>query len=244
MKIKNFALSRLRDEEHFQFFTSFRDLVLVFGALALKIELLFNLFLAAYANELVALDVVRGSAISDDLKDSDKERDEVFRGMCDAVKSGLNHYDPDVRASAKRLQIVLDTYGNLAVKPYDTETGGLNSLIHDFTTTYTDDVAKVLLTGWATELQAKNKAFNDLKNSRYSDDAAKTILRMKQERVKTDDIYRQITERLNALIIVEGETAYLPFVNELNQRIEGYDSIISIRRGKSKKSTDTTDESK
>ncbi len=49
MKIKNFALSRLRDEEHFQFFTSFRDLVLVFGALALKIELLFNLFLAAYA---------------------------------------------------------------------------------------------------------------------------------------------------------------------------------------------------
>jgi len=244
MKIKNFALSRLRDEEHFQFFTSFRDLVLVFGALALKIELLFNLFLAAYANELVALDVVRGSAISDDLKDSDKERDEVFRGMCDAVKSGLNHYDPDVRASAKRLQIVLDTYGNLAVKPYDTETGGLNSLIHDFSTTYTDDVAKVILNGWTTELQAKNKAFNDLKNSRYSDDAAKTILRMKQERVKTDDIYRQITERLNALIIVEGETAYLPFVNELNQRIEGYDSIISIRRGKSKKSTDTTDESK
>jgi len=67
---------------------------------------------------------------------------------------------------------------------------------------------------------------------------------MKQERLKTDGIYRQITERLNALIIVEGETAYLPFVNELNQRIEGYDNTIDIRRGKSKKSTDTTDEAK
>jgi len=244
MKIKDFSLTRLHDEEHFQFYTSFRDLVLVFGALALKIELLFNLFLAAYANELVALDVVQKSAISDDLKDSDKERDEVFRGMCDAVKSGLNYYDPDVRASAKRLQIVLDTYGNLAVKPYEAETGGLNSLIHDFTTTYAADVAKVTLTGWATELQAKNKAFNDLKNSRYSEEAVKTLLRMKQERLKTDSIYRQITERLNALIIVEGEAAYLPFVNELNKRIEGYDNTVSIRRGKSKKSTDTPDEAK
>jgi len=160
------------------------------------------------------------------------------------VKSVLNHYDPDVRASAKRLQIVLDTYGNLAVKPYEAETGGLNSLIHDFTTTYAADVAKVTLTGWTTELQAKNKAFNDLKNSRYSEEAVKTLLRMKQERLKTDGIYRQITERLNALIVVEGEAAYLPFVNELNKRIEGYDNTVSIRRGKSKKSTDTTDEAK
>jgi len=59
MKIKDFSLTRLHDEEHFQFYTSFRDLVLAFGALALKIELLFKLFLTAYDNELVALDVVR-----------------------------------------------------------------------------------------------------------------------------------------------------------------------------------------
>ena len=244
MKIKDFSLTRLHDEEHFQFYTSFRDLVLAFGALALKIELLFKLFLTAYDNELVALDVVRKSAISDDLKISDKERDSVFRGLCDAVKSGLNHYNPDVRVSAKRLQIVLDTYGNLAVKPYDAETGGLNSLIYDFTTTYAADVAIVLLDGWVTELQAKNNAFDKLKNSRYSDEAVKTILRMKQERLKTDGIYRQITERLNALIVVEGEAAYLPFVNELNKRIEGYDNTIAIRRGRSKKSTDKTDEAK
>ena len=66
-----------------------------------------------------------------------------------------------------------------------------------------------------------------MKNNRYSTEAAKTILRMKQERVKTDAIYRQITERINALIVVEGEAAYAGFVNELNKRIEGYDNTIS-----------------
>ena len=244
MKITDFALSRLRNEEHFQFFTSFRDLVLVFTVMGLRIELLFNLFLAAYANELAALAVVRKSFISDDLVDADDERDNVFRGMSDAVKSALHHFNADVRAAAKRLQIVLDTYGNLAIKPYDAETGGLNSLINDFTTTYAADVAKVGLNEWVIELQVKNKAFDDLKNNRYSNEVAKTILRMKQERVKTDAIYRQIEERLNALIIVEGEAAYAGFVNELNKRIEGYDNTISIRRAKGEKPTDAPAEAK
>ena len=240
MKIKDFSLSRLRNEEHFQFFTSFRDLVLVFTVLALNIELLFNLFLASLANELAALDLIRKNAISDDLIDADDERDSVFRGMSDAVKSALNHFNVDVRAAARRLQVVLDTYGNLAIKPYDAETGGLNSLINDFTTTYAADVARVGLNEWVVELQAKNKAFDDLKNNRYSVEAAKTILRMKQEHLKTDAIYRQITERINALVIVEGEARYAGFVNELNKRIEGYDNTISIRRAKGAKPDETT----
>ena len=244
MKITDFALSRLRNEEHFHFFTSFRDLVLVFTVLALNIELLFNLFLAAYDNELAALDLIRKNAISDDLVDADDERDNVFRGMSDVVKSALNHFNADVRAAAKRLQVVLDTYGNLAIKSYDAETGGLNSLINDFTTTYAADIATVGLTEWVTELQAKNKAFDDLKNNRYSTEAAKTILRMKEERVKTDAVYRQLVERINALIVVEGEGAYAGFVNELNKRIEGFDNTISIRRAKAKKTTETVVEVK
>lgn len=235
MKITDSALSRYRNEEHFQFFTSFRDLVLVFTLAVLKIELLFNLFLAAYANELAALDVVRKNAISDDLVEADDERDNVFRGMSDAVKSALNHFNADIRAAAKRLQIVFNTYGNLTIKPYDAETGSLNSLINDFTTTYAADVATVGLTEWVTELAAKNKAFDDLKNNRYSDEASKTILRMKQERVKTEELYRQIVERINALIVVEGSAAYSEFVAELNKRIEGYNNTIAIRRAKGKK---------
>ncbi|MEI6754668.1 MAG: DUF6261 family protein [Paludibacter sp.] len=58
---------------------------------------------------------------------------------------------------------------------------------------------------------------------------------MKEARVKIDTIYRQLVERLNALIVVEGEAAYAGFVTELNKRIEGYDNTVSIRRAKGKK---------
>lgn len=238
MKIADFSFIRLRNEEHFQFFSSFKDLVLVFTPAVLKIVSQYDLFLAAYANELESLDVIRKNAVSDDLVEADEVRDNVFRGLSDAVKSALNHFNADIRAAAKRLQIVLDTYGNLSIKPYDAETGGLNSLINDFTTTYAADVATVGLTEWVTELAAKNKTFDDLKNNRYSDEASKTILRMKQERVKTDEIYRQIVERINALIVVEGTAAYTEFAGELNKRIEGYNNTISIRRAKNKKTAE------
>ncbi|MFT3753519.1 MAG: photosystem II biogenesis protein Psp29 [Paludibacter sp.] len=242
MKIREFALSRLRNEEHFQFFTSFRDLVLIFTAAALKIELLFNLFLAAYANELESLNIIRKNVISDDLIEADDDRDNVFRGLCDAVKSALNHFNADVRTAAKRLQVVLDTYGNLAAKNYDAETGSLNSLINDLTSTYAADVAAVGLVDWVTELAAKNKAYDDLKNQRYSDEAAKTSLRMKQERVKTDALYRQLVERINALMVVEGEAGYAGFVGELNERIQGYENTIANRRGKGKKTPEVVTE--
>lgn len=235
MKINEFSLARLRNEEHFQFHTSFRDLVVATKATNLKIEVLFAVYQPQLASELESLDVVRKSSISDDLIVADTERDNVFRGMCDAVKSGLNHYDANVQAAAKRLQILLDTYGNLAAKNYDAETGGIVSLLNDLNSGYVADARVLALEGWINELGAKNKAYDDLKNNRYSTEASKTILRMKEERVKTDNIYRQITERINALIIVEGEAVYAGFVNELNKRIEGFDNTVTLRRAKAKK---------
>lgn len=238
MKISDFSLTRLRNEEHFQFQTSFKDLVLTTTATTLRIEALFAVFLTQYDNELLSLNVVRKNAISDDLADSDEERDNVFRGMCDAVKSGLNHYQVLVQEACRRLQILLDTYGNVAVKSYDAETAAINGLIADLKGTYAIDVAAAGLDGWVTELEAKNKAFNELKTSRYTEEAQKTCLRMKQERAKLDAVYRQIVERINALIIVEGESAWVTFVNELNKRVESYSNVIAIRRGKAQKASD------
>ena len=235
MKINEFSLARLRNEEHFQFHTSFRDLVVTTKATILKIEALFTVYQPQLTSELESLDVVRKNSISDDLIVADTERDNVFRGMCDAVKSGLNHYDANVQAAAKRLQILLDTFGNLAAKNYDAETGGIVSLLNDLNSGYVADARALALEGWINELGAKNKAYDDLKNNRYSTEASKTILRMKEERVKTDNIYRQITERINALIIVEGEAVYAGFVNELNKRIEGFDNTVTLRRAKAKK---------
>lgn len=240
MKISDFSLSRLRNEEHLQFHTSFKNLVLLITAAALKIDLLFSTYLALFANEEFALDKVRKSSITDELADADTARDDLFRGLADAVKSALNHFRTEVRASARRLQVVLDSYGNIAIKAYEAETAAINKLVTDFNETYADDIDNLGLTEWVTELKIKNDTFDSLKNNRYTDEAAKTQLLMRQERAKLDVTYREIVERINALIIVEGEADYATFANQLNQRIGEYNNTLAIRRGKNKKDPATT----
>jgi len=74
-----------------------------------------------------------------------------------------------------------------------------------------------------------------LKESRYSEDASKTQLVMKEARTKVDASYRAMVTRINALIIVNGDAAYKTFVNELNARIDSSNLIIAQRQGRNAK---------
>jgi len=238
MKILNFALSRLHHDEHFQFHTSLKNLILTFSLLVMKLGDLFTNFQQLLDNEGIALDKVLKSAITKQMEIADDLRDETFRGFCDAVKSGLKHFRADVRQAAQRLQVLLDRYGNLAVKPDDGETGSLIALINDLTTTYAADVAMVGLNEWVAELNANNLAFDNLKNSRYTEETKRTQLIMKQERVKVDAVYHQIVDLINAYALVEGEAPYADFINELNRRIKSHSNTLAIRQGLGAKDAD------
>lgn len=240
MKTNDLSLSLLRNEEHVQFHTDFKSLVETSNAAKLKIEEGFAAYLPIYNDELEALDIIRKSAITDDIAQADTLRDSIFRGMCDAVKSALRHFSPDVQKSASCLNVVLDHYGNVTKKPYDEETAAINSMLIDLNTKNPADIAATGLAGWLAELQAKNDAFDTLKKNRYTDEASKTSLRMKQVRIQADAAYHAITSRINALIIVNGETAYIGFVNELNKRIESYSNLLAQRKGRNAKVTSET----
>lgn len=244
MKILTFALSRLHNDEHFQFQMSFKNLVLTFSLLAMKLGGLFSNFQLLLDNEAIALDKVLKSTLTKQMEIADNLRDETFRGFSDAVKSAHNHFRIEVRQAAERLQVLLDRYGNLAAKSDEGETGSLIALINDLNTTYAADVAIVGLNEWVTELNANNLAFDNLKNNRYTEQTKRTQLVMKQERAKVDAVYNQMVDLINAYILVEGETPYADFVNELNQRIVSHSNTLAIRQGVGAKAAGATGSTK
>ena len=235
MEILQFKFSRLHNEEHFQYHTGFNDLVIQTTPAALQIVPQYVTYNLLYNNEKEALDFIRKSAVTDDLAIADDLRDFTFRGLSDTVKAAGNHYNPLVRQAASRVQVVFDHYGNLTLKSYDEETAAINSLISELNSNLADDVTTIGISGWLNELQANNTAFDTLMKSRYSEEAVKTQLRMKQVRLEIDAAYRVIIQRINALIIVNGESAYKVFVDEMNQRIEKFDNNLSIRSGRNAK---------
>lgn len=235
MKANRIDLSHLRNEEHFQFHTEFKASVAKYGAKVLNIEEAYTSHETFYGQEMDALQVIRKSATTEQLAAADAERDDIFRGLSDALKSNLNHFSADKRNAAARVKVVFDQYGNVARKPYDEETAAITKLIAEIKASLANDIATLGLNDWITELDSRNKAFDTLMKSRYSEDAAKTDLQMKSVRVEIDTIYRSIIERLDALMLINGAATYEPFVRELNARVDRYNDIFAQRKGRNAK---------
>jgi hypothetical protein len=233
MKCKKIRVEGLRNEEWFQFYTEFKALVEQYGAQTLDIDALFSAFVLLYADADEALEIISKSATTEQLAEADNKRDTVFRGFADAVKSALNHFNADKRDAAKRIQVILDHYGNVVRKLYDEETASIYNMLQDLQAKAAD-IELLGLADWLEQLNADNQAFDALMKSRYDETAAITTLRMKNVRVEADRCYRDILDRLDALMIVNGEQAYELFVRALAVRVERFDNILAQRQGRAK----------
>ncbi len=235
MQILKASLGNYRNEEHFQFQTEFKGLVEKYTPGTLNIEAAWAVYLPCYNKEEGVLDLLRKSSLTVKISDADHYRDKLNSGLSDTVKGALNHFNPAIKDAARRVQILLDRYGKINRKSYDEETAAINSLINDLNTDYSADVATLGIGEWIAELQSANNAFVALMQERYSEETEKPEYNMKIARTDTDAAYSTITERIDALMIVNGEGIYAGFVKDLNQRIEKFNKILAQREGRNAK---------
>ena len=236
MKCKRLRVKELRNEEWFQFYTAFKKLVEKHTAQRLSISEEFIVFLSLYADADEALEVIRKSMNTEPINDADITRDCTFRGFSDAVQSALNHFDPGKREAARKVQIVFDHYGNIAQLSNNQQTASTGNFLQEMRGARAADITLLGLTDWVDKLDEDNQALDALMEGRYDENAAKTSLRMKEVREKTDSCYRDIINRLDALmlILLNAEDVYGAFLDELNERISFYGNILAQRKGISK----------
>ena len=232
MKIKSIRLSRLRNAEHYQYHSEVNDLVLAATAESLNIPALFPAYQQHLQDEGTAINVILKSEFTDDLVEADNERDSIFRGFFDLVKSGTNHFNPDIKAASERIMFVLEDAGNPNELPFNEQTATISALVDKLRTENADDLTTTNASAWINEIEAKNSAFENLTRTRYTREANKTTLRMKEVRLGVDKTYHKIVQLINALIVVNGEAGYTGFVNELNERIDKYNLILAQREGR------------
>jgi len=235
MNILHARLPRYTNEEHFQFQSDFKALVEQYTPETLNIDAAWAIYQPAYDKEEGTLDTIRKSTFTGDIAGADRNRDSLNSGFENTIKGALNHFDPAKKEAAEHIQVALDHYGNINRKSYDEETAAIYSLVDDLNGKYADDVATLGLQEWVTALKAANDEFVALMQERYSEEAGKPQYNMKTARTEVDAAYRSITERIDALIIVNGEEAYAGFVNDLNERIERYNNAVARREGRNKK---------
>ena len=229
MKIKRVKLNRLRNEEWFNFFTEFKTFVEATTPEALDIEALFAVFINLYIKADEALELIRKSSFTDLIVEKDRERDNAYRGLSESVHTATRHYDPDKRAAAERLIVLFDHYGNIADRSYNEETAAIYNFLQDLNGKYVNEVLALDLAGWAEELDRTNREFEQAILDRKDSD-----LNMLNIRKQTDRNYLDIIERIEALCLVNGESAYADFIHMLNADIERYITSINRRSSNNK----------
>jgi hypothetical protein len=87
---------------------------------------------------------------------------------------------------------------------------------------YGNDTRDASLMTWVDELENRNKSFEALMKERFDETAHKTDIVLRTARGELDKVYHAITERIDALIIVEGTEDYEEFVKTFNAVVAKY----------------------
>lgn len=232
MEIDALNVSKLHNEEHYDFGGELVGLMEVYSPATLSIEALWPTYVSAYAREKAALEVIKKSALTKTIVEIDHSRGTTFRGLSDIAKANCNHFNAEKKDKALRLELVFDHYGNLSVLPYGEETASIENLCEELESNYAAELSTFGLTEWVTELKAKNLDFKDIRSSRFTESANKNDDKMKEVRMEVDAAYKAIVNRINAGIEFVGPAVYEAFVRELNERIESYKMVLAQRLGR------------
>jgi hypothetical protein len=235
MKIESIHSQHLTQALHLQFVSDAKDLMEKFNPSALKFAPQYDVFQASVEKENQCFKMIRKSHLSESKENADQDRDEVLTGINEAVRTALRHFDATVNEAARKLKIVLDAYNNpkpLRDLPYDAETAAVSNLLQEFEGKYSADVQAAGLTEWVAELRQRNEAFDRLTKAYNEQQAAKPSFRFIAVRRETDEAYKKIALVINAMMVMEGETAYAPLVAELNALIKHYNDLLAQYRGR------------
>ena len=237
MDINIVDLAKMRNDEHFQFMTVIACAIVEFGgAENLRIGTYYDRFESDVQLEDVTLKKIPKSSITQLIQTADQYRDEIFRGIVSIVDAHLNHFEVALREPARKVKIVLNTYGNVARKPLNEETSAIYNLLTDLNSDkYLPDAKTTGLEDWMAALATANTALNDLMTERFHESAAKTEAVLKEVRLKVDAGYRDIVHLVEAFSMVYGEeegAPFIPFIRYVNTIVDKYNNIIAARYGR------------
>jgi hypothetical protein len=236
MKLVNIHKSHLTNALHLQFILQVIKLIKKFNAVLLKIPVLFDNLCKCAEKEEFCYKVDNKSDLSELKMEIDHARDMLVLGTKKLIVLSTTHFDENVQKAARKLKIGYDKYNkpiSLVNQSYDAETVGIYNLIKEFETVYHEEVEMIVgLKPWLEKLRVRNAEFEELTTAYTEQKAGKPLFPPKEIRRETDESYKKIVYGINGLIVLEGETEYAAFVNELNILIKHYNDNLAQHLGR------------
>ena len=156
---------------------------------------------------------------------ADEARDLSWRGISAYVKAMCAHPTAEVAANAAEAKSLFDKYGDPTKLAQTEESGVLHNLLQDLEAFDSAKRTSLNLDIWIADLKAKEDAFLAAAAQRTEADAARQVGIVKETRTAAEVAYRSLVDTVNALAMINGDTAYATFIDHVNAMIERQKAI-------------------
>lgn len=236
MNIKKIYFHSLQNEEHVQFNKYVQEYVGELDAETLRIEVQTADHLLKFNAETAVLDLVQKNTYTERVNLADDQRDQPIRGFFAVVKGMLHHYDPAIRQPAENINIINQKFSDICYLSNEKQSAACTSFLGALKAALAD-INTLGLSAWVTEIEKTQANFDEVVRSRNDEDDARPAYNMKAARVATDESYKTLVDRINAMITIDGDAKFATFVTKLNNRIDQYHASIARRRGQMQETT-------
>ena len=218
-EISDISIQRMNNGAHFTFVSNILARAEADTAVKGKASELVSNFKAAVAAEDEALKISQKSLLSDDIAKADSDRDALYIGYKRAVEGFLAMPVADMAQAAKVLAQHIKDYKISTADQLDKETGLLVNFIADLEGKNSEQVAKLGLTAFVTNLKEANERVRTQTLQRTNEKMGVIVGALKTARAASDEAYRALVKMVNALALVFGEKDYTAFIDYVNTEV-------------------------
>lgn len=221
-EIAEITVKALNNAAYFSFHSDFLKALEADTKVSAKV----NTQLQAYKTALQKVDeamvISQKSHKTDEINQADRERDQLYTGLKNAVKSFAHIPNEEMKSAQKVIAQVIKDYGIKTTMQLDKETGLLVNFIQDLETKYQNEVQTLNLQNFITPLKTANEKVRTALSQRTEEQSTKEVGAMKSARNTTDEAYRLLVKHINAHALLEGEEHYANFIDFANEHIARY----------------------
>ena len=221
-EINGIDLAHMKSGAHFLFITDTVGLATADAKVKTKVTAELTALQTALKAEDDALALSKANLLSKEIKAIDAERDRHYKALRKAITFFLNHPDAEQVKAAQRLERLLKDYNIDPKMQLDRETGLLLNLISDLETKSAADVTALSLTPVVQAMKQANDKLREVTRARANDRAVQIVGQLKQAQHTSDEAYRTLIQKVNALAVVEGEADYADFISKMNEQVKHY----------------------
>lgn len=236
MKIGTLSLSKLHAEEHLQIMFDSNNNVAAFlvdnaEAMTPMADLMTD-FTTLLTKEDQALKTYQKSMLTDPIADKDKQRDFYTTGLRYYVKAySYSIIEAEVEA-ARRIQIIIDNYGDYRRKPYKEETATIYNLLQDLRDNLSAELTTIKADKWVDMLEELNQEMDSLMGDRFDEKATRPDFALEQVRKEIDLAYNDMIDAINVFANFKGGEVYDPLIRRQNEIVDYYRTVLAQRKGR------------